>query len=69
MATALGNRSEQAAAYGVLAYVSDLVTASPRESFSRVDVLVLLNCVQNDRLLFEPEVGIAYGETEEELRG
>ena len=32
-------------------YVEDLLTASPKESFSKVEMLVLLNAVKNDREL------------------
>ena len=56
------NSGEQLAAMGVLDYVSDLFTASPRESFSRVEVLVLLNAVRTDPELFAPEAVVAYEE-------
>jgi hypothetical protein len=32
-------------------YVEDLLTASPKESFTKVEMLVLLNAVKNDREL------------------
>ena len=32
-------------------YAEDLVTASPKESFSRIEMLILLNAVKNDRHL------------------
>jgi hypothetical protein len=32
-------------------YAEDLVTASPKESFSRIEMLILLNAVKNDRQL------------------
>ncbi|HEX4593695.1 MAG TPA: hypothetical protein VH157_05455 [Bryobacteraceae bacterium] len=35
----------------LLEYVEDLLTASPKESFSKVEMLVLLNAVKNDRRL------------------
>ena len=33
----------------MIEYVEDLLTASPKESFSKVEMLVLLNAVKNDR--------------------
>ena len=30
-------------------YVEDLLTASPRETFTKVEMLVLLNAVKNDQ--------------------
>jgi hypothetical protein len=35
----------------LIEYVEDLLTASPKESFSKVEMLVLLNEVKNDREL------------------
>lgn len=32
-------------------YLEDLLTASPKESFTKVEMLVLLNAVKNDREL------------------
>ena len=32
----------------LMEYVEDLVTASPKETWSKVDVLVLVNLVKND---------------------
>jgi hypothetical protein len=29
-------------------YVEDLITASPKESFSKIEILILLNAVKND---------------------
>ena len=34
-------------------YVEDLLTASPKESFTKVEMLVLLNAVKNDSELLE----------------
>ncbi len=33
----------------LLEYIEDLLTASPKESFTKVEMLVLLNAVKNDR--------------------
>ena len=33
----------------LIEYVEDLLTASPKESFTKVEMLVLLNAVKNDR--------------------
>jgi hypothetical protein len=35
----------------LIEYVEDLLTASPKESFTKVEMLVLLNAVKNDRQL------------------
>ena len=35
----------------LIEYVEDLLTASPQESFTKVEMLVLLNAVKNDRQL------------------
>jgi hypothetical protein len=35
----------------LIEYVEDLLTASPKESFSKVEMLILLNAVKNDREL------------------
>ena len=35
----------------MIEYVEDLLTASPQESFTKVEMLVLLNAVKNDRQL------------------
>lgn len=37
----------------LMEYVEDLLTASPKESFTKVEMLVLLNAVKNDRDLLE----------------
>ncbi len=36
-------------AQSLIEYVEDLITASPKESFSKIEVLILLNAVKNDR--------------------
>jgi hypothetical protein len=38
-----------AIAQSLLEYVEDLLTASPKESFTKVEMLVLMNAVKNDR--------------------
>ena len=45
------NRDLTAIAHCLIEYVEDLLTASPKESFSKVEMLVLLNAVKNDRQL------------------
>jgi hypothetical protein len=35
----------------LIEYVEDLLTASPKESFGKVEMLILLNAVKNDREL------------------
>ena len=45
------NGDLRAIAHCLIEYVEDLLTASPKESFSKVEMLVLLNAVKNDREL------------------
>ena len=40
-----------AIAHCLVEYVEDLLTASPKESFTKVEMLILLNAVKNDREL------------------
>ena len=35
-------------AQSLIEYVEDLITASPKKSFSKIEVLILLNAVKND---------------------
>lgn len=35
-------------AQSLIEYMEDLITASPKEQFSKVEVLILLNAVKND---------------------
>lgn len=35
-------------AQGLIEYVEDLITASPKETFTKIEMLVLLNAVKND---------------------
>jgi hypothetical protein len=39
-------------ALAMVEYAEDLVTASPKESFTKIEVLILLNAVKNDSDLF-----------------
>ena len=39
-------------------YLEDLVTESPKESFSKVEILVLLNLVKND-----PAIALLLGQS------
>ena len=43
----------------LIEYVEDLFTASTRESFTKVDVLVVLNAVKNDPALLRMLSGCA----------
>ena len=38
-------------AQALVEYMEDLLTASPKESFTKIEMLVLLNAVKNDRSL------------------
>jgi hypothetical protein len=42
-----------AIAQSLLEYIEDLLTASPKESFTTVEMLMLLNAVKNDRSLLD----------------
>jgi len=54
-------------AQGVLEYLLDLVTASPNETFTKDEVLILLNAVKNDTDMFPPEIIIEFQEIERYL--
>lgn len=58
---------DQVAALSVLDYVSDLFTSSPRESFSRDEVLVILNAVRNDPEIFDAAVVALWDEETGEI--
>ena len=51
--------TEQFQVLNMLDYLSDLFTAAKKESFTRVEILVVLNHVKNDPELFDPAVLIA----------
>jgi hypothetical protein len=50
---------EQFQALNLLDYLSDLFTASPNESFTRVQILIVLDNLRSDPGFFDPEVLIA----------
>lgn len=50
---------EQFQVLNALDYLFDLFTAAEQETFSRVDILIVLNLVKNDPELFDPAVRIA----------
>ena len=50
---------EQFQALNVLDYLSDLFTAAKKETFTRVEILILLDNIKNDPDLFDPAVLIA----------
>lgn len=50
---------EQFQALNVLDYLSDLFTMSPKETFTKVQILIVLNQVKNDPDIFDPQVLIA----------
>jgi len=58
---------EQAAALAVLRYVSDLITTVPKKIYTREEVLVILNFIQNDQDLFDPAVVAEMDEIESEI--
>jgi hypothetical protein len=41
----------RAIAQMMVEYAEDMVTVSPKESFSKIEMLILLNAVKNDRHL------------------
>jgi len=36
-------------AQSLIEYMEDLITASPKESFSKIEMLILFNAIKNDR--------------------
>jgi hypothetical protein len=50
---------EQFQVLNALDYLSDLFTGSAKETFTKVEVLIVLNMVKNDPELFDPAVRIA----------
>ena len=52
--------AEQMAALTILEFLSDLVTASPREQLSRDEVLVLLNCAKSEPDFFDPDLAAMF---------
>jgi hypothetical protein len=51
--------TEQYQALNVLEYLSDLFTAAEKESFTKTEVLIVLNLVRTDPEIFDPRVVIA----------
>ena len=62
-------RQGQIGALGVLDLVSDLFTSSPKEGFSRDEVLILLNEVRNNPAVFDPAVMAEWDRNDAEARG
>jgi hypothetical protein len=58
--TRLGDAHRQYAALCLLEFISDLFTAAGKETFSRDEILALLNCFKNDAELFDPQVVVAF---------
>lgn len=46
----------QLAGLMVLGYLEELLSASPRESYTKPEMLVILNLLKNDQSVFAPEV-------------
>ena len=61
------SEAEQFQALNVLEYLSDLFTASGKQSFTKAEVLVILNSVQGDQNIFDPHVLIAQQEASAEI--
>ncbi len=59
--------SEQFDCLMILDFLSDLFTATKQETFSRAEILVLLNNVRSDPRLIDPLVAEAYALTTEEI--
>jgi hypothetical protein len=64
----LMERDEQMAAQIVLQYVIGLFTVAERDTFTREEVLVLLNHARTDSDIFDPAVVIEAEELDTELR-
>ena len=50
---------EQFQALNLLDYLSDLFTASPNESFTRVQILIVLDCLRSDPDFFDRDILLA----------
>jgi len=61
------SEAEQFQALNVLEYLSDLFTASHKQSFTKTEVLVILNLVRSDQSIFSPHVLIAQQEASAEI--
>jgi hypothetical protein len=53
--------AEQFTALSVLDTLSDLFTAATRESFTRDEILIVLNSLTDDPDIFDPDVVTAHG--------
>ena len=67
MKTPWQEEADQHAALCIIGYLEDLFTASRRDSFTKIDILALLNMVKNDPELFELEAVIAYDQVSKEV--
>lgn len=67
MADTLLSPSDQLAGLSVIGYLEDLFTSSPRESFTTIEILSILNTVKNDPELFEPDCVAAYDKISAEI--
>lgn len=50
---------EQFQVLNMMDYLSDLFTASPKETFTRTEILIVLNATRNDTDFIDPDVLIA----------
>ena len=66
---AITDPGEALAALGVLNYIEDLFTSTPKELFSPAEILLILNAVKNDPEIFDPLAVIAYEQVTEEHEG
>ena len=53
---------EQFQVLNMLDYLSDLFTAAEKETFSRLDILIVLNATRNDPDFIDPAVLVAQQE-------
>lgn len=58
---------EQFTALMILEYLSDLFTVGTLESFSRDQILVILNAIKNDQDFIDPDVLVAFEEATADL--
>ena len=54
------SESEQFQALNTISYLEDLFTIATKETFSRDEILMLLNRVKTDPEIFDPQVVIAH---------
>lgn len=50
----MDSEEQEIGAIAILVYLENLVASSPKETFTREEVLMILECVGNDPEIFQP---------------